>query len=412
MAIGELNASVVNGLTLNDGGWARLSASIVENQDAVAATGSPSISASHTPAAEFHAYDHARPDGDVTAGSWLPSAGSALYAMVNEVEPDDSTYIYGQGDACTVSLGNIADPGPGAVHRVRCRAACPTGGGWLALTLYQGATSIASLSWIGTITPTFQEIGFDLTAAQADAITDYTDLRIQFWTIVSGPVHVSWSELAIGEYTEASNTLAAAASSTVAGSSTTTQAGDALSAAAAATIAGALVASQDADTASTSASPSVAGTLTAQQAGDVVAASASSSLQASAALAQAGQSSAASASSFVVAALDAANDGDVLAASGSPSVTAGAGLNAGSDTIISSAASLVEAVLAAVARGDTLAALYKVRGVLPHQHVAAGIEGHGGGAGAEPHGANVVALPHTQAAGITRHTGTGALTGQ
>lgn len=139
----------------------------------------------------------AHPDGDTTAGTWVPSSGSVLYAMLAEDIPDDGTYISGQSTVSSVSLSDLSAPPPDTLHKVGFRAACPTGGGWLAVTLYQGDTSIASKSWVGEITPDFRDYEYFLTSAEVAAITDYTALRLQFWTIVSGPVQVSWAEVAL-----------------------------------------------------------------------------------------------------------------------------------------------------------------------------------------------------------------------
>lgn len=61
--------------------------------------------------------DTARPSADVTAGSWTPSAGSDLFAMVND--DSDSTYIRssaGSGDdTCELDFPPMGTPAAGTV---------------------------------------------------------------------------------------------------------------------------------------------------------------------------------------------------------------------------------------------------------------------------------------------------------
>jgi hypothetical protein len=76
------------------------------------------------PGSEAEATPTVRPISDVTVGTWTPSTGSSLYAMLGD--DSDSTYIRsatGAGpDTCEVRLGPMTDPGSAAVTlRVRHR---------------------------------------------------------------------------------------------------------------------------------------------------------------------------------------------------------------------------------------------------------------------------------------------------
>jgi hypothetical protein len=57
---------------------------------------------------------YARPESDISAGSWSPSTGGDLYAMIDEVTPNDSDYIYSStdpsNDVCEVKLESISTP--------------------------------------------------------------------------------------------------------------------------------------------------------------------------------------------------------------------------------------------------------------------------------------------------------------
>lgn len=62
----------------------------------------------------------ARPDSDITPGSWTASTGNDLFAMVDEVDADDADRIRsntGSGDdAVTLGLSDITEPEAGTVN--------------------------------------------------------------------------------------------------------------------------------------------------------------------------------------------------------------------------------------------------------------------------------------------------------
>ncbi len=124
----------------------------------------------------------ARPSSDTTAGAWLPSAGSSLYATLDEVSPDDADYIYTNSvSTCKIALNAVADPLTSSGQIVSYRVWSPNSNG-LTVRLMQGATEIAS--WTHTVLPTspttYQQA---LTAGQCDAITDYSTLAIQLESV-------------------------------------------------------------------------------------------------------------------------------------------------------------------------------------------------------------------------------------
>lgn len=119
---------------------------------------------------------YARPNADLAAGSWLPSAGSDLWDMLDEEAYSDSDYIYvDSASSCEVSLSGVVDPesSGGHVLRVRARSIQES---TLVVTLKQGGTTIA--------TRTFEDLfgwatyNVTLTQSEADSITDYTDLSV------------------------------------------------------------------------------------------------------------------------------------------------------------------------------------------------------------------------------------------
>lgn len=149
-----------------------------------------------------------RPDGDVT------NTGTGGFASIDEATASDSDFWWGADNTAAeleVSLGALTDPVSSSGHVVRYRIA-KTNDGVLdgagnsvtvTMRLMQGATEIAA-DTAKTATGTWTTYTFNLSGAQADAITDYSDLRIEFVTSASGgnPTNrrgaaVSWAELEV-----------------------------------------------------------------------------------------------------------------------------------------------------------------------------------------------------------------------
>ena len=125
----------------------------------------------------------ARPSTDTSNSGWTPSTGSDLYAMIDEVSPDDADYIStaSAGSVCRLGLGAVADPGTSSGQVVSYRASSSTGNG-LRVELMQGGTVIAT--WNHATLPatdtTYQQ---SLSAAECDAITDYTALSVRLTSL-------------------------------------------------------------------------------------------------------------------------------------------------------------------------------------------------------------------------------------
>lgn len=111
----------------------------------------------------------ARPNADISNTGWTPSTGSDLYAMLDEVSPDDADYISTStlGAVCKMSLNATAFPG-GASQQLSLRASSSTGNGIL-VTIKDGATVIATRSL--TLTPSFDLHTITLTSGEIAAIT-------------------------------------------------------------------------------------------------------------------------------------------------------------------------------------------------------------------------------------------------
>lgn len=129
----------------------------------------------------------AHPASDITAGSWTTSP---LWSKIDETIQDDSDFVTSSSspasaDIFEVKVGTLTDPTSSVGHMIRYRFwKDQVGGDRIDLTvrLRQGTTNIASWthSDIDQIPTTVEQV---LSAAQADAITDYTDLRLRFEAI-------------------------------------------------------------------------------------------------------------------------------------------------------------------------------------------------------------------------------------
>lgn len=171
----------------------------------------------------------AGPDSDVAAGLWTTAP---LWSKLDEAAADDVDRIASPRPAvnhsCEVSLSDVIDPQSSAGHVIRCRARRVTGGVGtpptvtLDFRLRQGAVTIGSAaqqSFVDADTNLWRDISYTLSAAEADAITDYTDLR--FLLLANGGdgigddagTEVSWTRLEVPDAP-----VAAAASPIAAGS--------------------------------------------------------------------------------------------------------------------------------------------------------------------------------------------------
>lgn len=118
------------------------------------------------------------PVSDVSAGSWTPSSGTDLYAMLDETAASDTDYIAAtSATTCTLALASGSDPASSTGHILRYRL--PPGSGTVSVALKQGTTTIASWG-PHTLTGAAQDFAQTLTGGEADSITDYSALRVEF----------------------------------------------------------------------------------------------------------------------------------------------------------------------------------------------------------------------------------------
>jgi len=157
----------------------------------------------------------ARPDQDISKDNWDDAAGgdndNILYDEINESTQNDANYstsgalsLLDTTETWEVGLSNVVDPQSSSNHIVRYTYGKDSSGGNvinLTVLLMQGTTQIASWSHsnIGT---GFTLATQTLSAAQADSITNYSDLRLRFTAtyssgIIARSAQISWAELEV-----------------------------------------------------------------------------------------------------------------------------------------------------------------------------------------------------------------------
>ncbi len=124
----------------------------------------------------------ARPSSDVVDGAFVPSTGGDLYACIDETSPSDADYIAAtEVTSGTVGLSSVVDPLSPNGHTYSFRATSADGS-TLVCRLRQGATQVATET-VSNVPVGFTTYARTLTAAEADSITDYTALRLEFETL-------------------------------------------------------------------------------------------------------------------------------------------------------------------------------------------------------------------------------------
>ena len=138
----------------------------------------------------------ARPDADTTIGNYTDQAGGVvnIYLTIDEVSADDADFVRSPTSPATevyvCRLSDVTDPVSSSTHTMRMRTSCDQDAQetldfvqQLRMTyVNEGAqgTLIASQSRSGVSSTTWTTSSYTLSAAEADAITDYTALFFRF----------------------------------------------------------------------------------------------------------------------------------------------------------------------------------------------------------------------------------------
>ena len=150
----------------------------------------------------------ARPDSDNSVGLWTITP---LFSKINEVTANDANLIKSSGspvaDIYSARLSDVTDPAVSTGHIIRVRYSRNDTGAVstvdLTFRLKQGTTLIREDVFIA-ISDAWTTTVSTLTAAQADSITDYSNLFFEFQAdsfVEPGEkvlaVRVSWAELEV-----------------------------------------------------------------------------------------------------------------------------------------------------------------------------------------------------------------------
>jgi len=122
------------------------------------------------------------------SNDWTVTGASAHVAM--QVKDEDTGKITSttQGDACRVNVDSLTDPEGNTGHICHINAQA-TGSGAperIELKLFEGSTERAASGNIAITRSSYNDFSFTLSAAEADAITAYTDLRLDIVAAVLG----------------------------------------------------------------------------------------------------------------------------------------------------------------------------------------------------------------------------------
>lgn len=169
-----------------------------------------------------------RPDGAVdNPGSWSATGAATLWECIDDTGGGDgdttraSRLVEDTSGTFEVHLEDAADPlreGSHVVHALVRQTASPGGADLEKVRLMEGATEIASWTDYGLLTTSYQLFSRELTQAQANAISDYSDLRLEFdgyWVLITSEIRI----------TQAYVTLPSGPKAALAGSATITATG-------------------------------------------------------------------------------------------------------------------------------------------------------------------------------------------
>jgi len=121
------------------------------------------------------------PSADITTTGWATTGAASPFAALDEATASDTDYVSvsnPSGSVLEVKFAAATDPASNTGHQVRYRLRATGTSHSVRVSLMQGGTERAF--WTHTnLTADFQTITQTLTAAQADSITDYGDLRLR-----------------------------------------------------------------------------------------------------------------------------------------------------------------------------------------------------------------------------------------
>jgi hypothetical protein len=127
----------------------------------------------------------------ISAGSWTAVGAATIHEAIDETTASDAEYAQSDlspvsASAVRVKFGTLTDPVSSDDHIVRYRLGKDSAGGHtiqVTAKLYQGSTLISTDPSTRTVPDSFTDYEWELSGAEADNITDYTDLRLDISAI-------------------------------------------------------------------------------------------------------------------------------------------------------------------------------------------------------------------------------------
>jgi hypothetical protein len=128
------------------------------------------------------AYQISHPIADITTTGWTASSGPDLYAVVDEVVPDDGDYIktVTLGAEFDIKVSALTDPGANDHHELGFQVPVEIPSGkTLTFAIWQGtSTKLSEWSVAGPIAAG-APFWLTMAGAEADLISDYTDVHVR-----------------------------------------------------------------------------------------------------------------------------------------------------------------------------------------------------------------------------------------
>ena len=162
----------------------------------------------------LQAQQYARPDQTLSLGTYELLGAATVHEALNEASPNDNDYIFTATplDQAVVGLSPVTDPQSSASHIIRIRAwgeDRPNSTAEVRLYKDAGATQIAAFPFTIAARRAWADFAFTLSAAQADSITDYGDLRLGIIHDFEAnrEIRFSWAEFEVPELSAVAPTV-------------------------------------------------------------------------------------------------------------------------------------------------------------------------------------------------------------
>ncbi len=166
-------------------GWWALTIEVKAGATGITGTSTSTLGGT-TGSSDAYIAQVAAPASDGTLGSWQ-STGANLFSSIDEYPANDSDYIstFTKNSRCRIKLASMSDPNSSTGHKMYYRIK-GDGSANIVVRLYSGGTSSVGTgtlikTWTHSPAPaSFTDYDQTLSGGEADAITDYANLYLEF----------------------------------------------------------------------------------------------------------------------------------------------------------------------------------------------------------------------------------------